>query len=113
MCQLLGDFVPPIRALPLNPTEGLPSPDLMSTSPAPHFQYGNSTLVCGHDMYRPTSYYNSSNYMFMGFLVCIAYSALTLLVGQQEGHPAYKKLSGGMLAWLSVRGEVQIRTWPN
>jgi len=26
---------------------------------------------------------------------------LTLLVGQQEGHPACKKLSGGVLAWLS------------
>jgi len=26
-----------------------------------------------------------------------AFSALTLLVGQQEGHPACKKLSGGML----------------
>jgi len=26
---------------------------------------------------------------------------LTLLVGQQEGHLACKKLSGGMLAWLS------------
>jgi len=25
-----------------------------------------------------------------------------LLVGQQEGHPACKKLSGGMLVWLSV-----------
>jgi len=30
-----------------------------------------------------------------------AFSTLTLLVGQQEGHPACKKLSGGMLAWLS------------
>jgi len=29
-----------------------------------------------------------------------AFSALTLLVGWQEGHPACKKLSGGMLAWL-------------
>jgi len=28
-------------------------------------------------------------------------SALTLLVGRQEGHPACKKLSGGMLAWLA------------
>jgi len=27
-------------------------------------------------------------------------SALTLLVGQQEGHPACKKLSGDVLAWL-------------
>jgi len=32
----------------------------------------------------------------------VAFSALTLLVGQQEGHPACKKLSGGVLAWLSV-----------
>jgi len=31
----------------------------------------------------------------------IAFSALTLLVGRQEGHPACKKLSGGLLAWLS------------
>jgi len=30
-------------------------------------------------------------------LVC-AFSALTLLVGQQEGHPACKKLSGEVLA---------------
>jgi len=29
------------------------------------------------------------------------FSALMLLVGRQEGHPACKKLSGGMLAWLS------------
>jgi len=31
-----------------------------------------------------------------------AFSALTLLAGRQEGHPACKKLSGGVLAWLSV-----------
>jgi len=36
----------------------------------------------------------------------IAYSALTPLVGRQEGHPASKKLSGGLLAWLSVWSEV-------
>jgi len=35
-------------------------------------------------------------------LVISAFSALTLLAGQQEGHPACKKLSGGVLAWLSV-----------
>jgi len=34
-------------------------------------------------------------------------SVLTLLVGRQEGHPACKKLSGGVLAWLSVWREVQ------
>jgi len=36
----------------------------------------------------------------------MAFSALTLLVGRQEGHPACKKLSGGVLAWLSVWSEV-------
>ena len=30
--------------------------------------------------------------------VLVAFSALTLLVGQQEGHPACRKLSGGVLA---------------
>jgi len=40
-------------------------------------------------------------------------SALTLLVGRQEGHPACKKLSGGVLAWLSVRSEVQTCIWPS
>jgi len=32
----------------------------------------------------------------------LRFCALTLLVGWQEGHPACKKLSGGVLAWLSV-----------
>ena len=44
---------------------------------------------------------------------CIAFSALTLLVGRQEGHPACKKLSGGVLAWLSVWSEVQACMWPS
>jgi len=45
------------------------------------------------------------------FLTFDAFSALTLLVGQQEGHPACKKLSGGVLAWLSVWSEVQTCIW--
>ena len=40
-------------------------------------------------------------------------SALTLLVGRQEGHPACKKLSGGVLAWLSVWSKVQTCIWPS
>jgi len=36
-----------------------------------------------------------------------ASSALTLLVGRQERHPACKKLSGAVLVWLFVRSEVQ------
>jgi len=38
----------------------------------------------------------------------IAFSALTLLVGHQEEHPARKKLSDGILAWLSVWSVVQM-----
>jgi len=34
----------------------------------------------------------------------MAFSALTLLVGRQEGHPACKKLSGGVLAWCYLSG---------
>jgi len=41
-----------------------------------------------------------------------AFSALTLLVERQEGHPACKKLSGEVLAWLSVWSEVQTCTCP-
>jgi len=33
------------------------------------------------------------------------------LVEQQEGHPACKKLSGGVLAWLFVWRDVQICIW--
>jgi len=42
-----------------------------------------------------------------------AFSALTLLVGRQEGHPACKKLSGEVLAWLSAWSEVQTCIWPS
>ena len=42
-----------------------------------------------------------------------AFSALMLLVGRQEGHPACKKLSCGVLAWLSVWSEVQTCIWPS
>jgi len=36
-----------------------------------------------------------------------AFNALTLLVAQQEGHPACKKQSGRVLAWLPVWSELQ------
>ena len=38
----------------------------------------------------------------------VAFSALTLLVGCQEGHPVRKNLSDEVLAWLSVWSEVQM-----
>ena len=40
-------------------------------------------------------------------MCAFAFSALTLFVGRQEEHPACRKLSGGVLAWLSVWSEVQ------
>ena len=45
--------------------------------------------------------------------VQVTFSALTLLVGRQEWHPTCKKLSGGVLAWLSVWSEVQTCIWPS
>ena len=38
---------------------------------------------------------------------------MTLLVGRQEGHPACKKLSGGVLAWLSTWSEMKTCIWPS
>ena len=35
------------------------------------------------------------------------------LVGWQEGHPACKKQSGGVLVWLSAWSEVQTGIWPS
>ena len=45
--------------------------------------------------------------------ICFAFSALTLLAGRQEGHPACKKLSGGVLVWLSVWSKVHTCIWPS
>jgi len=39
---------------------------------------------------------------------CLQY--FEAVVGWQEGHPACKKLSGEVLAWLSVWSEVQTNT---
>jgi len=53
-------------------------------------------------------------YIFAGFMVSrLCISALMLLVGRQEGHPACKKLSGEVLVWLSVWSEVQTCIWPS
>ena len=43
----------------------------------------------------------------------ISHEGSMLLVGRQEGHSACKKQSGGVLAWLSVWGEVQTCIWPS
>ena len=43
----------------------------------------------------------ASSYLTPAFSA-LTFSDLTPLDGQQEGHPACKNLSGGVLAWLSV-----------
>jgi len=41
------------------------------------------------------------------------WALFTLLVGRQEQHLACKKLSSGVLAWLSVWSEMQTCIWPS
>ena len=62
------------------------------------------------DIYNPR-FRLSTQIRLLVLVVYLSFSALTLLVGRQEGHPACKKQSGGVLAWLSVWSEVQTCIW--
>ena len=55
---------------------------------------------------------NDEDILDTGAVLLFAFSALMLLVGRQEGHPACKKLSGGVLSWLSDWRAVPICIWP-
>ena len=55
-----------------------------------------STLTCTHQV---NCYSNQPSVLWRSW------------VGRQEGHAACKKLSGGVLAWLSVWSEVQTCIW--
>ena len=57
---------------------------------------------CGYCM----SAYGAVVHFYLTVCHIFAFSALTLLVGWQEGHLACKKLSGGVLARLSVWSEM-------
>ena len=64
-----------------------------------HYNPSHKPYVEGLHMLSITGANNSGK-----MVIChteVAFSVLTLLVGRQEGHPACKKQSGGMLAWLS------------
>jgi len=67
----------------------------------------NSRNVFGHD----DSTINVVVIIIIITYCCNAFSALTLLVGRQEEYPACKKLSGGVVAWLSVWSKVQTWIW--
>ena len=87
---------------------------------------------CGYDFVLPNIKYDFNKRHFIArslfyyvFVLCIrvfvvwlpsvliAFSALMLLVGRLEGHPACKKLSGGVLAWLPVWSKVQTCILPS
>jgi len=64
---------------------------------------GSTSTAASHLLARPTV----CSLTYIIYFFYFAFSALTLLVGRQEGHLDCKKLSGGVLAWLSVWSEVQ------
>jgi len=84
-------------------------------------QFASTRTIFFHVLYVATlhSTSGSTDTLFLFFLFSyscrgsVAFSAMTLLVGRQEGHPDCKKLSGGMLAWLSVWSKVQTCIWPS
>jgi len=51
---------------------------------------------------------NEISFYQLFFVFFFAFSALTLLIGWQEGHLACKNLSGKVLAWLSAWSEMQM-----
>ena len=55
-----------------------------------YFIFADVLKISGSHIYNPM------------LAVEFAFSALTLLVGRQEGHPVHKNLSDEVLAWLSV-----------
>ena len=60
-----------------------------------------------------SSYCNKLRDFDLWCLIYCAFSALMVLAGWQEGHLVCKKLSGGVLAWLSVWSKVQTCIWPS
>jgi len=73
----------------------------------------------GHGQYGYCQAGTSAAVDSVCLLVCMcvygyaAFSAVTLLVGRQEGHLACKTLSSGLLAWLSVWSEMQTCIQPS
>ena len=55
----------------------------------------------------------STNFTLIDWLIDCCLQCFDALVGRQEGHPACKKLSGEVLAWLSVWSKVQTYIWPS
>ena len=73
----------------------------------------HATAVAQDGPDRQTDGRTLCHYIYTAAYYVNAFSALTLLVGRREGHPACKKLTGGVLAWLCVWSEVQTCVWPS
>ena len=70
-----------------------------------------SECLSAHMCQKPRQYFTE---FFSGSgMYNSAFSGLTLLVGWLEGHPACKKLSDGVLAWLSIWSKMQTCIWPS
>ena len=105
-CRNLTKFLP-------NPKSGGLTDSLTSNADS-HSSF-IASFICRSEVNKCTmnSYFLMSVKRRMVWRYVIRFSALTLLVGWQEGHPACKKLSGGVLAWLSVGSEVQTCICPS
>jgi len=64
--------------------------------PSGTFQVCACSIIYGQ-LLHCVMFFEFQNFLIL-LLDFVAFSALTLLVGRQEGHPACKKLSGGVLA---------------
>ena len=71
---------------------------------------GSATLsayiVAKHTLVSTDSFFGD----FYTWILCLQWFDA---VGRQEGHPACKKLIGGVLAWLSVWSAMQTCIWPS
>ena len=92
---------PPVHVLPVRATP----PSAVQTQ---HLTNANITVI---SIITITSSW--IRYLLVLAFSAPAFSALTLLVGWQEGHPACKKQSGGVPVWLSVWSKVQTCIWPS
>jgi len=91
-----------------------PSIARVSRAVEPPVRRNTEKDVIGHDEQVPVGIGADFAVFFLWQrTTLVAFSALTLLVGRQEGHPACKKQSGGVLAWLSVWSKVQTCTRPS
>ena len=80
---------------------------------SPGRQYTHRNFTFNYEIYRVWLWCNIRFTTILQLSYDSAFSALMLLVGRQGGHPACKKLSSGVLAWLSVWSEVQTCIWPS